>query len=196
MLCRRHIFPETTKIDRFDPGSMTSTKPRANSRIRRSAGSAKRSTTKAGGPGVLSQRKVTISCALPVKGYGTARPAECAPHRAFVASHRDEVLGLARNEENRIKAEHPLARIIKIENQAEAPVGVVITTTDPHLARRIGEALHHAHHGNFTCRYVEHEDLLRANWETNRGMTQERNSPPCRDGTAPTLDLARRTVIL
>ena len=84
----------------------------------------------------------------------------------FVALHRDQVLGLARNEEARVKAEHPLARIIKIEDQAAAPVGVVITTTDPHLARRIGEALHHAHHGTFTCRYEENEDLLRANWQS------------------------------
>lgn len=84
----------------------------------------------------------------------------------FVALHRDQVLGLARNEEARVKAEHPLARIIKIEDQAETPAGVVITTTDPHLARRIGEALHHAHHGTFTCRYEEDEDLLRANWQS------------------------------
>ena len=83
----------------------------------------------------------------------------------FVTKHRDQVLGLARNEEARVKAEHPLARIIKIEDQAKAPEGVVITTTDPHLARRIGEALHHAHQGTFTCRYEENEDLLRANWE-------------------------------
>jgi len=34
----------------------------------------------------------------------------------FVASHRQEILGLARNEEARVKAEHPLARIIKIED--------------------------------------------------------------------------------
>jgi hypothetical protein len=83
----------------------------------------------------------------------------------FVASHRQEVLGLARNEEARVKAEHPLARIMKIEDQTEAPQGVVITTTDPHLARRIGEKLHRAHHGTFICRYEENEDLLRANWE-------------------------------
>jgi len=84
----------------------------------------------------------------------------------FVTKRRDQVLGLARNEEARVKAELPLARIIKIEDQAEASGGVVITTTDPHLARRIGEALHHAHHGTFTCRYEEHEDLLRANWQS------------------------------
>ena len=51
----------------------------------------------------------------------------------IVLRHRDQVLGLARNEEDRIKAEHPLARIIKIEDQTEAPEGVVITTTDAHL---------------------------------------------------------------
>jgi len=84
----------------------------------------------------------------------------------FVAKHRDQVLGLASNEEARVKAEHPLARIIDIEDQTEAPQGVVITTTDPHLARRIGEALHHAHRGTLTCRYEENEDLLRATWES------------------------------
>ena len=46
----------------------------------------------------------------------------------YVAKHRDEILGIVRNEETRAKAEHPLARLIKIEDQAE---GVVITTTDP-----------------------------------------------------------------
>jgi hypothetical protein len=84
----------------------------------------------------------------------------------IVVRHRDQVLGLARNEEARIKAEHPLARIIKIEDRTEAPRGVLITTTDPHLARHIGEALHHAYRGTLTCRYEENEDLLRANWES------------------------------
>ncbi|HKT34439.1 MAG TPA: BCAM0308 family protein [Nitrospira sp.] len=84
----------------------------------------------------------------------------------FVAAHREEVVALARHEEARVKAEHPLARIMKIKDQTEAPQGLMITTTDPHLARRIGETLHHAHRGTFTCRYEEKEDLLRANWET------------------------------
>ena len=78
----------------------------------------------------------------------------------IVVRHRDHVLGLARNEEVRLKAEHPSARIIKIEDRTDAPEGVVITTTDPHLARRIGEALHHAHRDTFACRYEENEDLL------------------------------------
>jgi hypothetical protein len=84
----------------------------------------------------------------------------------FVASNRDEVLGVAHNEEARIKTEHPLARIMKIEDQTEAPKGLLITTTDPHLARRIGEVLHHAHRGTFNCRYEESEDLVRVNWQS------------------------------
>lgn len=90
----------------------------------------------------------------------------------FVAKHRDEILGLARNEETRAKAKHPLARLIKIEDQ---PEGVVITTTDPHLARRMGEALQHAHHGTFTCRYEENEDLIRVNWHCEYGGASAKN---------------------
>jgi hypothetical protein len=81
----------------------------------------------------------------------------------FLATHRDEILGLVRNEETRAKAEHPLSRLIKIEDQDHA---VVITTTDPHLARRIGEALQHAHHGTLTFRYEQNEDLIRVNWQS------------------------------
>jgi hypothetical protein len=80
----------------------------------------------------------------------------------FVAKHRDEVLGLVRNEEARAKAEHPLSRLITIKDQDQA---VFITTTDPHLARRMGEALHHAHHGALTFRYEKDEDLIRVTWD-------------------------------
>jgi hypothetical protein len=54
----------------------------------------------------------------------------------FVAKHRGEILGLVRNEETRAKAEHPLSRLINIKGQDQA---LFITTTDPHLARRMAE---------------------------------------------------------
>jgi hypothetical protein len=79
----------------------------------------------------------------------------------FVAKHRDEILRLVRNEETRAKAEHPLSRLVNIKDQAQA---VVITTTDPHLARRMGVALHHAHYDTLTFRYEKDEDLIRVNW--------------------------------
>jgi len=79
----------------------------------------------------------------------------------FVAKHRDEIFGLVSNEKTRAKAEHPLSRLINIKDQAQA---VVITTTDPDLARHTREGLHHAHHGTLTLRYKKDEDLILVNW--------------------------------
>ena len=81
---------------------------------------------------------------------------------AFFKEHREEVLHLARNEEARQKAEHPLKRIMNIEDQDD---GIQITTTDIHLARGIGDALHHAYQGELEYHYNEQENLLRVVWE-------------------------------
>ncbi|MDT3706393.1 MAG: BCAM0308 family protein [Thiobacillus sp.] len=80
----------------------------------------------------------------------------------FFKDHREELLQLARNEESRTKAEHPLKRIMKIEDQDD---GIQITTTDIHLARGIGEALHHAYQGELEYHYNEQENLLRVTWQ-------------------------------
>ena len=79
----------------------------------------------------------------------------------YAREHRQELLNLARREERKAKTEHPLSRIMTIE---EATDGFVVQTTDTHLARRIGEALHHAHDGAFTFRYRKAAALLRAFW--------------------------------
>jgi NMD protein affecting ribosome stability and mRNA decay len=81
---------------------------------------------------------------------------------AFFRENRDELLNLVRNEEERAKAEHPLKRIMKIE---DADDGILVTTTDIHLARGIGEALHHAYQGELEYHYNEKENLLRVVWE-------------------------------
>ncbi|HUW51264.1 MAG TPA: BCAM0308 family protein [Sulfuricella sp.] len=80
---------------------------------------------------------------------------------AFFREHRDELLHLVKNEEARAKAEHALERIIKIEEQDD---GVMITTTGTHLARGIGEALHHAYQGELEFHYNPDENLLRVHW--------------------------------
>ncbi len=110
---------------------------------------------------------------VPLDSYDTVCPAcerikDNAPSGVlmltgeFVAKRRNEVLGLVRNEETRAKAEHPLSRLIAIKDQDQA---VFITTTDPHLARRMGEALHHAYQGTLTFRYEKDEDLIRVTWD-------------------------------
>ncbi|MDN0077704.1 BCAM0308 family protein [Crenobacter sp. SG2303] len=79
----------------------------------------------------------------------------------FFGDHRDELTALIRHHEDRAKAEHPQARIIDIEQDGE---GVLITTTDIHLARDLGEALHHAYQGDLEFHYNEAQKLLRVHW--------------------------------
>ncbi|WHZ16471.1 MAG: hypothetical protein OJF52_003321 [Nitrospira sp.] len=80
---------------------------------------------------------------------------------SYKDKHRDQVMGVIRNTEAQEKQEHPLARIMAIEEQ---PEGLVVSTTDTHLPRRIGEALKHAHQGELTLRYEQDEEFVRVTW--------------------------------
>jgi len=79
----------------------------------------------------------------------------------FLAKHEAEILQLIRHRETREKTEHPLQRIMAIEKTEQ---GTVVTTTDIHLARGIGEALHHAYQGELEFHYNPEQNLLRVNW--------------------------------
>lgn len=79
----------------------------------------------------------------------------------FVTPHRDELTHAVRHQEQLEKAEHPLHRIMDIQ---ETNDGFVVTTTDIHLPRRIGEALHRAYHGTLDFHYDDEAYLLRVNW--------------------------------
>lgn len=79
----------------------------------------------------------------------------------FFHAHRDEIMRLVRNEEKRARAEHPLKRIMAVE---EKDAATLVTTTDIHLARGIGEALHHAYQGELQYHYNPGENLLRVSW--------------------------------
>jgi NMD protein affecting ribosome stability and mRNA decay len=80
---------------------------------------------------------------------------------AFIGTHRDDILHLVRNREATEKAEHPLQRIIAIEDVED---GVLVTTTDTHLARNIAEAVQSAYKGELDFHYNREENLLRATW--------------------------------
>jgi len=79
----------------------------------------------------------------------------------FLAQHRDELLNAARHIESKEKMEHPLQRIMAITDESE---NVVITTTDIHLARGIGDAIHNAYGGHLDLQYGADENLLRVYW--------------------------------
>ena len=79
----------------------------------------------------------------------------------FVTQHRNEILHIVRRQEDTEKAEHPLNRIMKIEDEGGP---IVVTTTEIHLPRRIGEALRSAFDGELKFNYDEDRYFLRAGW--------------------------------
>lgn len=79
----------------------------------------------------------------------------------YLLDHADEVLALLHHQADGEKQEHPLERIMDIQRQ---PEHIVVQTTGPHLVRRLGAAMLHAHQGELEISYRDNEGLLRAHW--------------------------------
>lgn len=79
----------------------------------------------------------------------------------FFQTHRSEIMALIRHEEQRARLQHPLQRLMVIEEQDDA---ALVTTTDSHLARSCGEAVHRAYQGELEFHYNQAENLLRVHW--------------------------------
>ena len=111
-----------------------------------------------GAPPADAKRVVCPAC----KRIADRYPAGLVELRGeYVAAHRKELEQLARNVEERERAEHPLKRIAKITKRAGA---LEITTTDPKLARAIGAALRRAHRGTLRLPRTSRENLVRVTW--------------------------------
>ncbi|HMW19530.1 MAG TPA: BCAM0308 family protein [Nitrosomonas sp.] len=80
----------------------------------------------------------------------------------FYLEHREEIMHLVRNHEKHQCTEHPLKRIMKIEESVDL---TLVTTTDIHLVRGMGEAIHHAYQGDLEFRYNPEENRLRVYWK-------------------------------
>jgi hypothetical protein len=74
---------------------------------------------------------------------------------------KEEIVRLARHQEEAEKSEHPLNRIINIDENADS---IIINTTDIHLPRRIGEAVKRAFHGSLNEVFDEGGYFVRVNW--------------------------------
>ena len=79
----------------------------------------------------------------------------------FFAQHRDEILARVRGCEEAEKRTHPMQRIMAIAAEGKA---LRVTTTDAHLARRIGDALRDAYKGELGYRYNKEDNALRVLW--------------------------------
>ena len=82
-------------------------------------------------------------------------------HGPFFLSHRAEITSLVRHTEQHARQEHPLQRIMAEQDDGDA---LVVTTTNIHLARAIGEAVHRAYQGELEFHYNPEENLLRVTW--------------------------------
>jgi hypothetical protein len=79
----------------------------------------------------------------------------------FLRQHREEIMRLVHNEAARTRGEHPLERIMNVDEQEGR---TVITTTDVHLPRRIGDALHRAYRGESEIKYAHDDYQVRVTW--------------------------------
>ena len=79
----------------------------------------------------------------------------------YFAEHRAEILNLVKNCEAAEKLEHPMQRIIAIDDTGD---GITVKTTDAHLARNIAERVHDACKGSLAVQYSRQDNLFRASW--------------------------------
>lgn len=80
----------------------------------------------------------------------------------FLREHKDEILNLIRNEEERAMGFNPLERIIEIKSM---DAGMKLTTTNEKLAQRIGRCLSRAYQGKVGYKWSQDTKLLRVEWE-------------------------------
>ncbi len=79
----------------------------------------------------------------------------------FLQEHKDEIINLIKNEEERARGFNPLERIININNGSK---GVEVTTTNERLAQRIGKKVKKAFSGEVEYKWSQDTKLLRVTW--------------------------------
>ena len=80
----------------------------------------------------------------------------------FHLEHRAEILGLIRHTEERENKQHPLKRIMQIDESEDA---LEVATCDASLARALGDAIHHAYAGELDYHYPDGAGVLRVHWK-------------------------------
>ncbi len=81
----------------------------------------------------------------------------------FFTQHRSEILDLLHNKVEGQKAQHPLKRLMAIEDQDDG--SAVITFTDTHLPRGVGQAIESAYEGELEIQYTEESNIVRVYWQ-------------------------------
>ena len=79
----------------------------------------------------------------------------------FLNEHKEEILNMVHNICKLEVSEHPLERLMEINEELKDQI--IIKTTGTHLARRIGDAVRRAYQGALDYSY-DGEDFLRIGW--------------------------------
>ncbi|MBI5681561.1 MAG: ATPase [Deltaproteobacteria bacterium] len=78
----------------------------------------------------------------------------------YLKEHKNDILNLIKNEEERAKGLNPLERIIEIKDSGKV---IEITTTHEKLAQRIGKKVHKACHGELIIKMTQ-DRVTRVVW--------------------------------
>jgi hypothetical protein len=81
---------------------------------------------------------------------------------AFLEKHRDEILKLIQNKVEQEKAEHPMKRLMGVEDGQKGEL--IARFTDLHLPRGTGEAIQRAYDGELEIQYTKESNLVRVYW--------------------------------
>ncbi len=79
----------------------------------------------------------------------------------FLQQHKEEIMNLVHNEDERSKKYNPLKRIMKINEKGNA---IEILTTEGRLAYRIGSILFKAYDGEVEYKKHENTKFMRVEW--------------------------------
>ena len=81
----------------------------------------------------------------------------------YVLPHKQDLMNLIKNEEERARGFNPLERIMTIKENGHG--SLVVTTTNEKLAQRLGRALKKAFHGAVAYQWSHDNKLVRVDWE-------------------------------
>jgi NMD protein affecting ribosome stability and mRNA decay len=81
----------------------------------------------------------------------------------FLSAHRDEIMRLIENKVEVQKADHPMKRIMTLEEAEDG--STIVTFTDTHLPRGVGQAIQSAYGGDLEIQYPEDAQIVRVYWE-------------------------------
>lgn len=80
----------------------------------------------------------------------------------FLIAHKQDLMNLIKNEEERARGFNPLERIISVKENGSG--NIVVSTTNEKMAQRIGKAVKKAFSGDVAYHWSHDNKLIRVEW--------------------------------